>query len=499
MLLAGALALLQALPASAQLRTTKPKKGPRAVAVVRWQTNAQGKSVARLLPVVILEDGKYYDASLYRATPRPMALDAGVVYEAQDQGEVLGYFTVSNAARNVSTKQWYGLGEWQSATRTIEPELRERPQTAEVVKEKDKGTSPIFTAPVDDRDIKKKTTVYDEEGKEIPEGQVPKDDEKATPSLKRKQGDIDRSPQVAPPDKKKEAGDVPKNPDDDPERPKLKRGAAKAANAPAGSVSNRPIVKSGTTSKDEDPNRPILRRGPGQQKTGTGESDPSAGAPVPARIQARGDVQSASVKAPSGFATRSFEAVAVSDAEDTGEKLGYRFRWTDSEREELAAKMRTLARAEAEKFLKGSGRSALAASATPASKPARGTPARAQTVAPVLELIDRQMAGLDIDANNSAELVYAGSAPLDGGKTLFVTIVARTDVDGNPRKLYAVATANDRLDVSPRLEFVDAVDADGDGRAELLFRRVSGHGAEYVLYRVGPDTLTELFHGGAGE
>ena len=70
------------------------------------------------------------------------------------------------------------------------------------------------------------------------------------------------------------------------------------------------------------------------------------------------------------------------------------------------------------------------------------------------------------------------------------------DLDGNPRKLFSSLTTSSRLDAVPRLEFIDAVDIDGDGRAELLFRANRGSNAEFVIYRVGPDKLTEIFHGG---
>src|SRR3954465_10740155 len=80
--------------AGAQTQNRKKNAGPRAIAVVQWQTDAKGKAVPRLLPVAILDDGKFYDSSLYKATPAPMALESGTVYEAQDEGERLGYFTV---------------------------------------------------------------------------------------------------------------------------------------------------------------------------------------------------------------------------------------------------------------------------------------------------------------------------------------------------------------------------------------------------------------------
>ncbi len=444
-----------------------------------------------------------------------MALDPGVVYEAQDHGDLLGYFTVQNATRNSATRQWVGFGEWQGATRSSsELELRERPQTAELVKDGKPATSPIFTESVDDRDIKKKTTVYDEEGKEIPEGQVPADDN--PPTLKRKQGDIDRMPQVAPP---KKPAPVPTSADDDPDRPKLKRGSAASpessgtagagsagttaagATTPTGSTQAAKAAKVKTP--DEDPNRPILRRGgAGQQKTGTSETAQGAGVPVPGRIQARGEATAATPKPGSGFATRTFDAVAVSDAEETQLRQDYRFHWTESEREEAAAKMRTLVQQEVAKFqaLQGGVAAQKTSSVRTSTKTGTRQPIQGTTrVAVPMELADVQLAALDLDANNSAELVLTGRGVLENGKTLFVTLVACTDVNGNPRKLFAVVTSGDRLDVSPRLELVDAVDADGDRRGELLFRRIRESSSEFVLYRVGVDALTELFHGGNAE
>ena len=50
----------------------------------------------------------------------------------------------------------------------------------------------------------------------------------------------------------------------------------------------------------------------------------------------------------------------------------------------------------------------------------------------------------------------------------------------------------------PRMELIDAVDADGDGRGELLFRQVSDAGRAFVLYRVIGDRLWPLFQGTPG-
>ena len=55
------------------------------------------------------------------------------------------------------------------------------------------------------------------------------------------------------------------------------------------------------------------------------------------------------------------------------------------------------------------------------------------------------------------------------------------------------------FDVLARMELIDAVDADGDGRGELLFRQVSDAGSVFILYRVIGDRLWPLFQGAPGQ
>src|SRR5208282_5927466 len=93
--------------------TKKPKKvkGPRAVGLVQF--NGNGK--ATLIPVAILVDGKFYDASAYKADPIPMALESGTVYEAEQSGDSQGLFTVNGALHSkspASPQPWIGSGSY---------------------------------------------------------------------------------------------------------------------------------------------------------------------------------------------------------------------------------------------------------------------------------------------------------------------------------------------------------------------------------------------------
>jgi len=86
--------------------------------------------------------------------------------------------------------------------------------------------------------------------------------------------------------------------------------------------------------------------------------------------------------------------------------------------------------------------------------------------------------------------------------TYDVTLVARADLNGDLRRLLLVATDERHLDELPRLELIDAVDADGDGIGDFLFREISGNTNDttannetgYVIYQTGRDQLWELFH-----
>src|SRR3569832_1333376 len=70
----------------ADAQSRRRHKTPRAIALVEWP--AKGKPV--VVPIAILFDGRYYDASIYIADPVPMALAGGTVYEVQQGGEPLG-------------------------------------------------------------------------------------------------------------------------------------------------------------------------------------------------------------------------------------------------------------------------------------------------------------------------------------------------------------------------------------------------------------------------
>ncbi len=108
-ILAGLATVLAPL-APAQSAARKKPKGPRALGLVQLLPNGK----ARLVPITILYDGEFYDASAYKAAPVPMALESGTVYEGVRTGVSQGLFTVTSALQGNNT--WIGDGTWQSAS-----------------------------------------------------------------------------------------------------------------------------------------------------------------------------------------------------------------------------------------------------------------------------------------------------------------------------------------------------------------------------------------------
>ncbi len=93
-----------------------------------------------------------------------------------------------------------------------------------------------------------------------------------------------------------------------------------------------------------------------------------------------------------------------------------------------------------------------------------------------------------------ARVSGAQAAQPAGSMTFWATLVVRQDFNGDLLKLMVSVTDSKHLDAFPRLELIDAIDVDGDGRGEMIFREISDVDRNYVIYRVTPDNLRELFN-----
>jgi len=175
---------------------------------------------------------------------------------------------------------------------------------------------------------------------------------------------------------------------------------------------------------------------------------------------------------------------------------------TQAEREERGRPMLALALDEVRSY-HNKRLQALTTPKAPAKAPVKAS-AKTAAKAPDLTVSNSDLRAFDLDFSNSPTFVLTAkvSAPSaaapDGQFDYFVTLVARVDINGQVQKVFSSVTDNNHLDAFPRMEIIDALDADANGRGDLLFRQHSDSGISYALYRVYPYQMVKVFEGGAG-
>ena len=390
---------------------------------------------ARLVPVALWIDDHFYDASLYAANPEPMALEPETVYEATNYGESTGLFTVTTPEQVKGS--WVAMGDWKPHNAMDEKIAQ---QKANAPKPKPKDMDPNDERPVLKRGANDSSTPASSGG--APSGSS----SSTEPS----------SPE--PPDRP-----VLTKPKQGPSDADAGASATPAANPPANSAS----------AGENDPNRPVLRRGQQTEKP----------APPTEVEKMAAQVQAAQSKLTNMMTTQGRKAYpAISDA-GAYESRSMLYTMNAEERNSKSEEMRGLALAEIGKFIA-----------------ARKTPALPKGAS--ISVYD--LRSFDLDYSNSPTLVLTATLPLPSTKALrggefnyFVTVVAREDINGTPLKIFSLVSDSNHLDAFPRMEIIDAVDADANGRGDLLFRQHSDSGISYSLYRVYPYDMQKVFEGGA--
>ena len=365
------------------------------------QIDAKGKG--RIIPISIMFDGKFYDAASYKATPVPMALQSGTVYEAFKTGVSQGLFTVKAAIPNRGS--WVGEGSWTAA-----------------------GSAPP---------PKKVEAVHNQE-------------------------DLDRPPVLRHAD----------------------ASGAKPAASPTPSPSATPTpsptptpAPAASSPEAEDEGRPVLRRGtpeaevPAQPSTQKSSAAAESKNQKPAELNANEPI-------------RSFAAIS-----DEGGPEARPYAYPMKPEEEAAFRKKMLALAA----------DALRARNRELSTEISGK-AASKTAKVDVKFENEDLRIFDLSISNEPVLVLSGAGRVSSKDAqafapaeYFITLVARQDLYGELHKIFVNITDSAHMDAVPRMDLVDAVDADGDSRGELLFRSYSDSGDAYSIYRVIGDQLYPLF------
>jgi hypothetical protein len=280
-----------------------------------------------------------------------------------------------------------------------------------------------------------------------------------------------RAPKAPPPEQ--QIGGPPKlkrSPDTQSSSPAATNAPAAQPSAPAQKPASTDSAKSSRSSSSiEDPNRPVLRRGVSSETTHQQTKESSESAPLVGPIQL---------------------IPAISDA-DGPEPRPYTYQMQPEEEQGYRKKMLAMAAEEVRgRAWHGSPEATGAAKSRSKAAPP-----------PAPQFQDVQLHVFDLSNSNEPVLVLTANAHLSSASadlTYIVALVAREDIYGDLHRVFAQTTDNQHLDVLPKYELVDAVDADGDGRGELLFRISSEGGSAFGVYRVIGDKLWPLFEGKPG-
>jgi hypothetical protein len=423
-------------------------KGPRALGLV--QLSPTGKK-ARFVPIAIMMDGKFYDAGAYKADPVPMAVDFGIVYEGFRSGVSQGVFTITQPGQ--LNHIWIAEGTWLPAG-AIDPK-KPKKYAPPVIVEDDNGPPVLHRRP----------------GSSDSESSSGKKDEQkpATPAASTTSGASAPAPTNS-----SDAAKPPATPE-----------TAKASAPPETAKTPAPVSRS--EEPIEDPNRPRLRRGKPESTVHRDVYTAFDEDATPAPSTATSGKDSA---------TSTPKIITIPAISDAGgpDPRPYTFDMKPEEEAGYRSKMLELA---AKQLVP---QTSAAAAGTGKKASAGKSAGKAANKPPQPAFDDVSLHIFDLSSSNEPVLVlsaktYPAAAPGDATvqEPKEITLIARTNLEGELRKLFFSQTDSRHLDVTPRMELIDAVDADGDGRGELLFRRTFDNGSAYAIYRVSADRLWPLF------
>ena len=467
-------------PPVPSVATKKAKRGPRAIAVVEFLPNGG----MRLVPIALWIEGHYYDASLYGANPEPMALEPHTVYEAQNFGEPTGIFTVTMPKQ--VNGNWVADGNWQPEL-PMDAQLKAKAAKEAALKSASTPSKVVLTGDAGDgRPVLKRAPgssgdstgsgqpAASTSGQPAPSSTTSGDSDR--PVMKRPASDSSSKPTMGPSDDSSSSAPATtaksqtQVDDRDSDRPVMRRPASQASSSDSGSTgsSSTAVTQASAGSNDSDPNRPVLSH--------TRTTKPS--------VQSSSDFPSTTTAGKYSAVGKGSRAYpAISDAGQY-ESRSLIYSMSSGERQVQEQQLLKLGMDEIRTF---------------AAK--HNGPAIPKTAA----ITDYDVRAFDLEYSSSPTVVLSARLPVVGSAkgqaatdlTYFVTVVARVDINDQAQRIFSMVTDSKHLDAFPRMELIDAIDADANGRGDLLFRQYSDTGISYGLYRVSPYQIEKIFEGGS--
>jgi hypothetical protein len=497
-------ALLCAAQCSAQTRRgpapEPPQNVTRAVAVYEWTGDLDKPTAARVIPITLFLDQHFEDAALYLSRPVPLALQTGTIYELQSAGVNRGTLTLQTAthlhslnAANSFDDGWFGSGNYKPLPKPVAVAVNTAPSNAHVITTGE--GRPHFTKHPDTPATPTPTTAP---ATPTTSTDAPPADPNRPTLHHTAPGDA-QSPatQSTPPAASSTPPTSAPAPAVDPDRPVLHRPAPTDTQPGTTQTASNTPPAANSPAPASDPDRPTLHRVPPEAKKKKLNSDSAsvtdaggllADDPNRPRLH-HGPPPGAGPALPplKGLPADLHQLIAVSDAVDHPEH-DFTYAWPDpAQKAALLARLEALARA--------------ALPAPPPPPPAKLAPhttAHARTRKPPvpptpIALLDEELYAYEISYGGVNVYVFTAHTAGEGDALHYVTLLAQPDIYGEPHLLLQSVTDATHLDQSPHMRFVDAVDADGDNRAELLFELRGQTQRQFALYRIAQGTAVQAF------
>ncbi len=439
----------------------------RSLAVYEYLGSYQKPTRSRLVPVAIWDGTQFQPGSLYLADPLPLSVESGTLYELMKDGNGIGQVEVLRAeqiAAGSLSSTWIGLGKYLPNPPSGPVKLN-LPASL-TAKSKFASDKPHFA-------YKPPAATGVAGAKTEPANAGPVNGGAGA-----------------------EAG-----------RPTLHQ-------PPAGA--SGPATASGTTPAEEGRpvlhasgnanSAPTLHHRSASQQLNSRQASSYPNRPHLSYSKGPGPVEKLKQDALTGLPPQMHQMAAISDGDGTTDH-SYAWQWPTTgdkiaalhKLEALALQLLTPrkppAPAAAAKSARTTSRTtakhqAHASHARRAKAPAKSAPA------PPLTLTDERFHAFELDWGSGPVYVFSARTSVPGQTTTYITLIAKPDFAGGLIPLYQSITPANLLDYQPRMRLIDAVDATGSGRADLLFDLISTSSRHFALFSVQGGQAQEVFHTG---
>lgn len=446
------LALLAAslgVPAAAQ--DSSSPTHIRALAVYEYLGTYQKPARSRLVPVAIWDGSQFQPASLYLADPTPISVEPQTLYELMHNGNGVGQIEVLEAEQLPTG--WIGLGQYLPNP-PAQPKLKIPANLT--AKAKFASNKPHFA-------YKPPASTGVAGGKTTPSSSGPANDgsgaESGRPTLQ-------QGPQLSGP-------------------------SSSSTTTPA--EEGRPTLHQPTPASAS----PTLHRRSEAQQLSSRQSPASSGRPILTyNTHAASPVATLKHATLTGLPPQMHQIVAISDPDGTTDH-SYAWDWpTPGDKTAALHKLETLAL----QYLTPPKPPATPAKSKPAAKsPPKAATASSHAAAPAqppLTLTSQHFRAFQLDYGSGPIYVFSAQATAPDQTTTYITLIAQPDFAGGLIPLFKSITPANLLDYQPRMKLIDAVDATGSGRADLLFDLITRRARHFALFQVQNSQAEEVFHTG---